>query len=379
MADLKISELTNLTAADPANDMIPIVDVSATPPASGSTKRISINNILACSPSATLASATITGDLTVDTSTLKVDSANNRVGVGTASPSYPFDATGGFNSLIGRFLRVGSYGEIIRIGRSGVSETASIAYPSDATFAINTSSAERFSIDGSGVCAWSNVGGVAGTAMTLNSTGLGVGVSPDFKFVVNGTQSTCSTSGSSTTDGSLRIGAPGTGLVIDTGVTAASAVYGWIQARARTDYSSNFNLVLQPNGGNVGVGVTPITSHILSAAGPVGISGTNAGTRTSYISNANACSIYYTDGGGAGYFTDFGNLIIQPRTSAARSVVIATGSTTPVERAVVKSTGQVRFVPLAADPSGAESGDVYYNSTSNKLKCYNGTSWNDLF
>jgi hypothetical protein len=32
-------------------------------------------------------SATITGDLTVDTSTLKVDSTNNRVGIGTASPN----------------------------------------------------------------------------------------------------------------------------------------------------------------------------------------------------------------------------------------------------------------------------------------------------
>jgi hypothetical protein len=31
--------------------------------------------------------ATITGDLTVDTSTLKVDSTNNRVGIGTATPS----------------------------------------------------------------------------------------------------------------------------------------------------------------------------------------------------------------------------------------------------------------------------------------------------
>jgi hypothetical protein len=63
MADSKITALTALTAADPANDMIPIVDVSDTPPASGNTKRISINNILACSPSATLASATITGAL----------------------------------------------------------------------------------------------------------------------------------------------------------------------------------------------------------------------------------------------------------------------------------------------------------------------------
>ena len=32
--------------------------------------------------------ATVTGDMTVDTSTLKVDSSNNRVGIGTASPSY---------------------------------------------------------------------------------------------------------------------------------------------------------------------------------------------------------------------------------------------------------------------------------------------------
>jgi hypothetical protein len=143
--------------------------------------------------------------------------------------------------------------------------------------------------------------------------------------------------------------------------------------------TSATSYVLLDTSGNVGIGVTPITSHILSAAGPLAITGTFSGTRTSYITNSSAASIYYTDGGGSGYFTDFGNLIIQPRTSAARSVVIATGSTTPVERAVVKSTGQVRFVPLAADPAGAESGDVYYNSVSNKLKCYNGTTWNDLF
>ena len=77
MADLKISELTNLTAADPISDMLPIVDVSATPPASGSTKRISINNLLSSSPTAsgaltvtglvTAGSATITGAATVGT------------------------------------------------------------------------------------------------------------------------------------------------------------------------------------------------------------------------------------------------------------------------------------------------------------------------
>lgn len=37
----------------------------------------------------TAGSAAITGDLTVDTSTLKVDSTNNRVGIGTVSPAQP--------------------------------------------------------------------------------------------------------------------------------------------------------------------------------------------------------------------------------------------------------------------------------------------------
>ena len=46
-----------------------------------------------------------------------------------------------------------------------------------------------------------------------------------------------------------------------------------------------------------------------------------------------------------------------------------------VERVRIKSTGQVRFIPLAADPAGAEAGDVYYNSAVNKLKVYDGTSW----
>ena len=42
---------------------------------------------------------TVTGDLTVDTSTLKVDSTNNRIGIGTTSPSQRLHVDGG-NALI---------------------------------------------------------------------------------------------------------------------------------------------------------------------------------------------------------------------------------------------------------------------------------------
>ena len=110
MADSKITALAALTAADPVNDMFPVVDVSDTSmAASGTTKRISVNNILSSSPTAsgaltvtglvTAGSASITGDLTVDTTTLVVDSTNNRVGIGTATPADTLDVNGRVTAL----------------------------------------------------------------------------------------------------------------------------------------------------------------------------------------------------------------------------------------------------------------------------------------
>ena len=50
----------------------------------------------------TLSSLAVTGDLTVDTNTLKVDSTNNRVGIADATPSYTLDVDGDIN-LTGTF------------------------------------------------------------------------------------------------------------------------------------------------------------------------------------------------------------------------------------------------------------------------------------
>jgi len=241
MADTKITVLTAITTVDPAVDVLPIVDISdTTMAASGTTKKITSNQILGAGGTATLASATITGDLTVDTNTLKVDSTNNRVGIGTATPARSLEIVGSFQSSAGWAL-VGS-----PPGLGGATRYIGGAGGTDSWY-FNALTG------GSHLWAFGE-----STAMTLNSTGLGVGVaSPDFKFVVNGTQAVPSTSGSSATDGSLRIGAPGTGLCIDSGVTAATDVYGWFQARSRTNYATNFNLVFNPNGGNVGIGYIP--------------------------------------------------------------------------------------------------------------------------
>ena len=96
MADTKITALTALTAADPANDVIPIVDVSDTSmAASGTTKKISVNNILGASGTATLASVTITGAATVGT-TLGVTGASTLASVGVTGA-----ATVGTTLLVG--------------------------------------------------------------------------------------------------------------------------------------------------------------------------------------------------------------------------------------------------------------------------------------
>jgi hypothetical protein len=179
MPDTKITALTALTAADPANDVLPIVDVSdTTMAASGTTKKISINNVLGCSGTATLASATITGDLTVDTSTLKVDSANNRVGINTASPTVDLEVGDGTGT---RTIKISGATNVFDIGFGslrGGSTYGDVRLWTDRFRIYNAAGTQIIkNISGTnGDETWYD--GAGGTRMTLNSTGLGVGVTP---------------------------------------------------------------------------------------------------------------------------------------------------------------------------------------------------------
>ena len=258
MADSKITALTAISTVDPTADPLVIVDVSDTSmAASGTTKKSTINQLLGSGGTATLASATISGDLTVDTSTLKVDSANNRVGIGTATPGYLLDvqaatavanilSTTGTNTA---YLQISNTGGYFYLGRENSAGTtfaapaySAVLYAGGAYPLVTTvNGGERYRIASDGVATWSNVGGVAGTAMTLNSTGLGVGVSPAATIhgysasgsaqlrMQNGTAVTGRTwYFNSFSDGNLYIGIP---TVIDA-------------------------LTVTPSG-NVGIGVTP--------------------------------------------------------------------------------------------------------------------------
>ena len=159
MADSKITALASIgTGTDPANDPLVIVDVSDILPGgmslTGTTKKVTLNNLLACSPTATLASATITGDLTVRTSKLAVTSTG--VAVGATSAAYPLDVTGIINTNSDAYVQGGR----LALYRPAGSSYIDIASGQDLVFRGGLTT-----VGGAG----------ASDLMRLNSTGLGVG------------------------------------------------------------------------------------------------------------------------------------------------------------------------------------------------------------
>ena len=99
MADKKISQLTAATTPLAGTEVLPVVQGS-------STVKVAVSDLTA-GRAVSMASGTVTGDLTVDTNTLKVDSTNNRAGFGTATPNYPVDilstlsgTTAGSNAIL---------------------------------------------------------------------------------------------------------------------------------------------------------------------------------------------------------------------------------------------------------------------------------------
>lgn len=102
-----------------------------------------------------------TDELVVDTTTLVVDSTNNRVGVGTATPSAALDVTGDV-SIADKIIHTGDTNTAIR-------------FPAADTIAFETSGSERFRVASSGQL---GVGGANyGTAGQLLTSG-GNGAAP---------------------------------------------------------------------------------------------------------------------------------------------------------------------------------------------------------
>jgi hypothetical protein len=225
-------------------------------------------------------SATISGDLTVRTTGLKVTSS--AVGIGTASPiaGSKLHVDGGFiygtNTAGAGLILFRTTDPTTQAASPYIKTPVTSGYSADAVYgfwyqncgisnpafealAITTNSSERYRIASDGVATWSNVGGVAGTAMTLNSTGLGIGiVASNSKLSVYGTgdqtDETATLSVGDTAAGGMRLYA---------GVNNTNEYVYIGSVKSGTGYRT---LKLQPNGGNAIVCLS-ITPPTLTVAG----------------------------------------------------------------------------------------------------------------
>ena len=85
---------------------------------------------------------------------------------------------------------------------------------------------------------------------------VGIGTTdPNVKLRIAGTQGNPASSGSTST-GFLSLYAPSSSHGLIMGVQSVSPFGSWIQSQDKTNHATNYNLLLNPNGGNVGIGTT---------------------------------------------------------------------------------------------------------------------------
>jgi hypothetical protein len=194
---------------------------------------------------------------------------SGNVGIGTASPAAKLHVAGGIYSSD---AIDSAYTNGFRLVVTGPGDTrASWSYAGGSTTTRLTSVANVRTSFGSN--------GIDDRVFLDLSGNLGINTTtPGSRLHVVGSMQAPANSGTGT-NGSFRIGAtPTTNLVLDAGVDASSSVYTWLQSRNQTNYALNYDLALNPNGGNVGIGTTAPISK-LHVVGNANITGTlTAGT-----------------------------------------------------------------------------------------------------
>ena len=75
----------------------------------------------------------------------------------------------------------------------------------------------------------------------------------------------------------------------------------------------------------------------------------------------------------------FNNVTVSTDFSAGAGALQVGASSVLTSTDSLSITGAANFIPQATAPTSPVTGQVYYDSTLNKLRCYDGTSWNNLF
>lgn len=185
-------------------------------------------------------------------------------------------------------------------------------------------------------------------------TGIGTTV-PVNKFQVETTTADPASSGTAA-NGNLRLsGTSGTSHVLDFGLSSSSN-YSWLQSRSRTNYATNFNLILNPNGGNVGIGAIAPTDPLV------------VGSFAIHDGGNKVIGFGYSPGAGRNLLTGFpAEIRLEPangRLSFGTSATSFTTGTIPtvLTRMTITSQGNVGIGTISPSAHLQVAGDIIANS-----------------
>ncbi|MHB8913855.1 MAG: tail fiber domain-containing protein [Minisyncoccota bacterium] len=213
--------------------------------------------------------------------------ASGNVGIGTVSPADLLDVRG--NIGMGQVSNSGT--TFTRyIGMNDLGAPGSYAGGAWMNFAGDASNNVSINFQ-------TQEYGIANHAVTIKYNGnVGIGTTgPVNKFEIANTLADPSTSGSAANGYERLVDSAGS-RVLDFGVGTANA---WLQSRDKNDYSVNYGLLLNPNGGNVGIGTTNPGSNKLAVANNLMV-GAQGGSDTTYITGGSGygslIQLNYADG-----------------------------------------------------------------------------------
>ena len=279
------------------------------------------------------------GDVTFDTTTLKVDSSNNRVGIGEASPAHKLDVNSGTTNQVALF--------------ESTDETAYIE------LADNTGSAQLITL-GSGdlrIATGGSGAGNLGTSGLYITQGQDVGIgddTPSYKLDVNGTgrfTGVLSANSDLEVTGTVKEPNDAGNIVIQGGNGSNIELYGTghSSAPSQANYDANIHRFRPVDGsansfniiqnGNVGIGVdTP--SYKLDVNGTTrSSSGFNFGNTVSYLYESADNAVALRVGGDGPYaeFLDAGSSILEMGNASGSLALTASGA----EKVRISSAGNV--------------------------------------